>query len=59
VETGGFKFRDLSQYETYLNNRARRNRNMNLTVLRNENNELTRMILSVKPEHLVYLAEEM
>lgn len=59
METGGFKFRDLSQYETYLNNRARRNRNMNLTVLRNENNELTRMILSVKPEHLVYLAEEM
>ncbi|NLX63333.1 MAG: hypothetical protein GX022_00920 [Clostridiaceae bacterium] len=59
VETGGFKFRDLSQYETYLKTRADRNRNMNLTVLRYENNELLKMVLSVKPKDLVYLAEEM
>lgn len=59
VETGSFKFRDLGQYEIYLHNRAIKNRNMKFTILRPDNNELSRMTLLIKPENLVYLAEEM
>ncbi len=59
VETGGFKFRDFSQYESYLNNSAPINKNFKLTVLRPENSELSKITLSVKPEDLIFIAEEM
>lgn len=57
VETGGFKFRDLGQYEAYLNSRI--NKNIKFTVLRLENNELLRMTLLIRPANLTYIAEEM
>ncbi len=59
VETGGFKFRDFGQYEAYLNNSASNNRNTKFTILRLDNNELLRITLLIKPENLVYVAEEM
>ena len=59
VETGGFKFRDLGQYKTYLNNNTPKNKNIKLTVLRPENNELSKIMLLIKPEKLVYIAEEL
>ena len=59
VETGGFKFRGLGQYKAYLNNNAQKNKNIKLTVLRPENNELSKIMLLIKPEKLVYIAEEL
>jgi tetratricopeptide (TPR) repeat protein len=59
VETGGFKFRDIGQYEFYLKNNVQDDKSTKLTILRPENSELSRITLSVKPKNLVFIAEEM
>ncbi|MGI6083997.1 MAG: hypothetical protein ACOYIF_00970 [Acetivibrionales bacterium] len=59
VETGGFKFRDFGQYQAYLSGNAAKNKNIKLTILRLKENEFSEMVLSVKPENLVFKAEEM
>lgn len=59
VEIGGFKFRNLEQYEVYLRKSVPQNKPIRITVLRPVGDEFEILTLSLKSDDFTFKGEEM